>query len=135
MKIAFKRRDGHCPEWEYDGIRYYLFEDYDGSWTLMSRKKGFLKKNRFYGSVLYRIHPQALLERFFRNKKFVKHEKKGRYSFWFWEGKQFATDGEIITVRYEDRYERPSFDSYWECLKDAKEYLSQKYDREQARSV
>lgn len=135
MKIAFKRRNGCCPGWEYDGIWYYLFEDYDGSWTLMSRKKGFLKKDQFYGSWPHRIYPEALLRRFFRNKKSVKYEKKGRYSFWFWEGKQFATDGEIITVRYADRYERPSFDSYRECLKDAKEYLSQKYDREQVGSV
>ncbi len=52
-------------------------------------------------------------------------------SLWFWDGKQFATDGKIIVMRYQSKYERPSFGTYLECLRDAKGYLSQKYDDKQ----
>lgn len=129
MKITFKSKNGCCPEWEHDGIMYYLFEDYyDGTWTLMSRKIGFLKKDKFYGKGLHRIHPELVLERFFKDKEHVRYEKRGKYHFWHWDGKQFATDGEIITVKFDSKYERPSFGTYLECLNDAKEYLSQKYD-------
>ena len=38
------------------------------------------------------------------------------------------TDGETISIMYEPNYERPSFDTYLECLRDAKEYLSEKYN-------
>ena len=97
----------------------------------MSRKTGFLKKERFYGEGLHRIHPETLLERFFREKEHVRHERAGRFSFWFWDGKQFVTDGETIAIMYEKKYERPSFDTYMECLRDAKEYLFEKYDDRQ----
>ncbi len=131
MKIKFKAKNGFCPEWVHDGISYYLFEDYDGTWTLMSQKVGVLKKDRFYGEGPKSIHPATVLERFFRGKENVQHERRGRLSLWFWDGKQFATDGKIIVMRYQSKYERPSFGTYLECLRDAKGYLSQKYDDKQ----
>lgn len=128
MKITFKSQNGCCPEWNHDGIKYYLFEDYDGTWALMSQKIGFLRKDRFYGKGLNKISPVSLLKRFFKNKDNVRYEvKSGGYHFWHWKGKQFATNGEIITVKYESRYERLPFDTYLECLRDAKEYLAEKY--------
>ena len=131
MKITFKAKNGSCPEWVHDGTRYYLFEDYygDGSWTLMSQKIGFLKKERFYGEGPHRIHPETLLERFFSGKENIRHERmRGPV---YWNGKEFATDGESIAIAYESKYERPSFDTYLECLRDAKEYLSEQYDSRQ----
>lgn len=133
MKITFKAKNGSCPEWVHDGTRYYLFEDYygDGSWTLMSQKIGFLKKERFYGEGPHRIHPETLLERFFSGKENIRHERMRGLSVWYWNGKEFATDGESIAIAYESKYERPSFDTYLECLRDAKEYLSEQYDSRQ----
>lgn len=130
MKITFKSKDGSCPEWVHDGITYYLFEDYDGdgTWTLMSQKIGFLKKDKFYGEGPNSIHPAAVLERFFKGKENVRYERRGRLSIWFWDGKEFATDGNSIVIIYQSAYERPSFGTYLECLRDAKEYLSKKYD-------
>ena len=128
MKIVFKAQNGFCPKWEHDGTIYYLFEDYDGTWTLMSKKIGFLKKDKFYGKGTHRIHPGSLLKRFFKNKQHVRHEVDGKYSFYLWDGKRFVTDGETIAIMYIEQYERPSFDTYLECLHDAKEYLSKKYN-------
>ena len=115
MKISFRAENGFCPKWEHEGMRYYLFEDYygDGSWTLMSQKIGFLKKDRFYGEGLKRIHPGALLKRFFKEKKCARHERSGEFSFWIWNGKRFMTDGETISIMYEPNYERPSLTPIW----------------------
>ena len=105
MKISFRTENGSCPKWEHEGLRYYLFEDYygDGSWTLMSQKIGFLKKDRFYGEGPKRIHPRALLERFFKEKS-VRYERSGEYSFWIWNGRRFVTDGKTIMIMYEKKY-------------------------------
>jgi len=127
MRIAFHSENGCCPCWIHEGIMYYLYEDYDGTWTLKSRRIGFVKKDRFYGKGIRKIHPSALLERYFKTKTGVKHERRGGYTFYFWEDKQYATDGQIITIKYQERYERPSFDTYLNCLNDAKEYLADKY--------
>lgn len=127
MKIVFKSENGYCPSWTHDGILYYLYEDYDGTWTLKSRKLGFVKKDRFYGKGIHRIYPSEILARYFKDKTDVKCERHGNYTFYFWKGKQYATDGNIITVKYRDKYERPSFDTYLDCLNDAKGYLSEKY--------
>lgn len=88
---------------------------------------GVCKKDRFYGKGIHKIYPSALLARYFKGKEDVKCERSGNYTFYFWKGKQYATDGNIITVKYQDKYERPSFDTYLDCLNDAKEYLSEKY--------
>lgn len=132
MKIVFNSKNGHCPKWEHDGIMNYLYEDYDG-WTLMSKKIGFMEKTRFYRSEdgLHNVHPISLLNRFFKGKSNVRDEKSGHYHFYHWDGKLFSTDGNRITIQYESKYERPSFDTYLECLKDAKEYLQEKYSDEQ----
>lgn len=122
MNIAFKSENGYCPSWKHDGITYFLYEDYDGTWTLKSRKLGCVEKTRFK-----KVSPYAVLHRFFKNKKNVRYERKGYYDFWYWDGKIFGTDGEKIVVKYQDVFERPSFNSYLECLKDAKEYLQEKY--------
>lgn len=128
MKIVFKSENGFCPKWEHDGIMYYLYEDYDG-WTLMSKKIGFKEKTKFFKSEngLYSVHPISLLDRFFKRKSNVRYEKSGHYHFYYWDGKLFSTDGNRIAIQYESKYERPSFDTYLECLKDAKEYLQEKY--------
>ena len=86
-----------------------------------------VKKDRFYGSGIHKIHPSFLLNRYFKNKTGVKYERFKQYEFYYWNGKQYATDGNIITVMYQYVYERPYFTSYLECLKDAKEYLLDKY--------
>lgn len=129
MKIVFKSEKGFCPMWEHNGIRYFLYEDYDGSWTLKSQKLGYKRKSRFYASddELHRVHPISLLERYFMSKSNVRYEKDGYYHFWYWQGKVFITNGTEIVIRYQENYERPSFDTYLECLKDAKEYLQEKY--------
>lgn len=131
MKITFRSENGCCPSWTHDGIMYYLYEDYDGTWTLKSRKLGFVKKDRFYGKSPHKIYPSALLKRYFKEKTDVKLEYRGKYTFYFWNGKQYATDGEIITVKYQEIFERPLFDSYLDCMRDAKEYLQDKYSYEQ----
>lgn len=128
MKITFRSENGSCPKWEHDGTEYYLLEDYDGTWSLMSQKIGFWEKNRFYGKGRKHIYPEALLARFFKGKKNVRFERNMNTSFWIWNGKRFATDGEKIAIMYEKEYERPSFGTYLECLKDAKKYLSEKYN-------
>lgn len=129
MKIVFKSENGFCPMWEHNGIRYFLYEDYDGSWTLKSKKLGYKKKSRFYRSDngLHCVHPITLLERYFKRKSNVRYEKKGYYHFWYWQGKVFITNGIEIVIQYQEKYERPSFGTYLECLKDAKEYLQEKY--------
>lgn len=127
MKITFKSENGHCPSWTHDGINYFIYEDYDGTWTLKSKRLGFVKKDRFYGSGIHKIHPSSLLNRYFKKKTGVKYERKGHYEFYYWNGKQYATDGNIITVTHQVACERPYFSSYFECLKDAKEYLADKY--------
>ena len=132
MKITFKSQNGCCPQWEHEGIRYYLYEDYDGSWTLMSKRIGFKIKNRFCkGKYGQRISPYTLLDRFFRNKNNVREKSSFHYKFYYWKGIQFATDGKDITIQYESSYERPSFDNYLDCLADAKAYLEEKYEIKQ----
>jgi len=126
MKIAFQAKNGYCPEWTHDGVKYYLYEDSEG-WSLMSKKIGFLKKDRFYKKGIKRVYPSSLLKRFFKNKKNVKYKKHQNYEFYYWQGKQFATDGKDITVQYECNYERYTCASYMDCLKDAKQYLEEKY--------
>lgn len=97
----------------------------------MSRRRGFIKKDKFYRKGTFRVHPLTLLERYFEGKTDVKHVKDGRYHFYYWKDKQYATDGDVITVKYQEKYERPSFETYLECLSDAKQYLAKKYDDSQ----
>lgn len=127
MKITFKSENGYCPAWEHDGITYFLYEDYDGTWTLKSRKHGFVAKTRFYKKGNFKVYPSALLHRYFKDKKNVKYERSGHYQFWYWSGMIYATNGEKIIIKYQAKFERPSFDNYLDCLRDAKEYLQEKY--------
>jgi len=131
MKIAFKSENGSCPKWEHDNIVYFLYEDTDGTWTLKSQKKGCRRKTHFYKKGSFKVYPTELLKRFFKNKKNVKERHSDNYHFYYWNGMIFATDGKEISVHYVDIWERPSFNSYLECLHDAKEYLSQKYSDRQ----
>ena len=134
MKITFNSKNGCCPSWTHNGVKYYLYEDeYDGSWTLKSKRLGFVVKDRFYGTGIDRIYPTELLKRYFKTKDDVKCERRGSYTFYYWKDKMYATDGEIITVQYQERCERFPFDSYLECLRDAKKYLSEKYAEKQIR--
>lgn len=119
MKVVFKSENGFSPKFTYNGTRFYLLEEEDiygeTNWALKSQKVGFSKKK-------VKVNPYRLLNKFFKNKKF-RLESRYHYRFYYYKGKVIATDGEIITIKWDSNYERPYFNSYIECLQDAKEYI------------
>ncbi len=136
MNITFKSENGSCPKFIHNGTIFYLLEEKDSfgemSWVLKSKKIGFIEKTP------KKVCTYSLLKRFFKNKTYGVYNKpaykviqKGDYTFYYWHGKQIATDGRVITIQYESKYERPYFNSYAECLANAKEYISKTYMNEQ----
>lgn len=123
MEIIFKHKNGCCPEFIYNGMKFYLLEEPDVfneiKWVLLSRKAGFSKRTP-------KVNPYALLRRFFEDKRYRLVEKR-HYRFYYWKGMQIATDGEIITIRHDYRHERPYFSNYIDCLNDAKAYIKEEY--------
>lgn len=131
MKITFKAENGCCPKFDYNGVRFYILEEENWcgkiAWVLKSKRIGFLEKRPKKTNPFYTY---KVLARFFRNKKCTM-KNSGDFRFYFWQGKQIATDGRVITIQYESNYERPYFDNYVDCLADAKEYIIKTYMDEQ----
>ncbi|HEY5555892.1 hypothetical protein [Acetobacterium sp.] len=118
--INFKRHDGLCPYFDYEGIRFYI-QDHWRDGICRGPLQYTLFKTLPFRKVKKSINPRIAVSRFLKGKKYSSDFDIYRYQGLLIGIRQ--AEGKIIIIPEEDEKIAGPFNDYKKCLEFSKKFI------------